>query len=183
MNKANYILVTLSILLIPTICLSQSRLYEPVSEHEQNYFNSSKRNIFPDDIRENIAAYSNELIAWVGIVQKYRVFEEEEYWAVEYLLKHQYYDWIEDFVGEGPIKLSPLGEGYYSVIWYFKKSSNLNELLSGVIGDLLITYGVPHDVIEFNLIRLETKYIRHVPKQYVGTSWLPYDRKLLGGNY
>ena len=99
MNKSLYIILALLIILIPTCCLSQTRLYEPCSEIERSYFDNCKKYIFPDDIRDNIAAYSDALIAWVGIIQEYRVFEEEEYWAVEFLLKHHYYDWIEDFVG------------------------------------------------------------------------------------
>jgi hypothetical protein len=150
---------------------------------EASYFDNAKRDVFPDDIRKNITAYSNQLIVLVGIVQNYRVHEEEEYWSVEYLLKHHYYDWIEDFYQNHPINLSPLGEGYYSVFWNIKKSADINNYLSKVEGDLLITYGFPHDVVEFKVIRLDTKYIRFVPKQYVSTSWIPYDKKWLGGDY
>jgi hypothetical protein len=166
----------------PTSLFSQTRLYEPVSEVEKEYFDHSNRSVFPDDIRNSIDKYANELIVLTGIVEKYRVFEEEDYWVVDYLLKHHYYDWIEDFVGPEPIKLSPLGEGYFNAYWLFKKTADLDSILADIRGDLIIAYGVPFDLIEFDIIRLETKYIRHIPKQYVDTSWLPYGRYWLGGS-
>ena len=176
MNKFYCISLIIIILVVPTSIFSQTRIYKPISETEEKFFNNSNRHVFPDDIRKSIDEYVTELIVWTGIVEKHRVFEEEDYWAVDYLLKHHYYDWIEDFVGKGPIKLSPKGEGYFTATWLFKKTADIDSILKHVNGDLLIVYGNPFDLIEFDVIRLETKYIRHVPKQYVDTSWLPYGR-------
>jgi hypothetical protein len=182
MKKSHYMMLILLVLMVPTSIFSQTRLYKPVSEVEEEYFDRSNRHVFPDDIRSGIDGFANELIVLTGIVEKYRVFEKEDYWVVDFLIKHHYYDWIEDFVGQRPIKLSPLGEGYFTVYWLFEKTADLDTVLADIEGDLFIAYGVPFDLIEFDVIRLETKYIRHVPKQYVDTSWLPYGREWLGGS-
>ena len=57
----------------------------------------------------------------------------------------------------------------------------MESILNDVTGDLLIVYGVPLELIEFGIVRLDTKYIRHVSKKYVYTSWLAYDREWLEG--
>ncbi len=61
--------------------------------------------------------------------------------------------------------------------WLFKKTADMESILKDVNGDLLIVYGIPYDIVEDGVIRLETKYIRHISKQYVDTSWLPYGRE------
>ncbi len=177
LHKFNCVIFFSFILLFPTTIFSQTRFYKPVSELEANFFHNSKFNVYPDDVREDIDAHTDELLVWTGIVEKHLVFEEEEYWEVDYLIKHHYYDWIEDFTGKGPIKLSPLGEGYFTARWLFKKTADIAKLLADVNGDLLIVYGIPCEIFDFDVIRLETKYIRHIPKQYVGIWFIPYERE------
>ena len=153
-----------------------SRYYMPVSDWENEAFTAADRTIFPDDVR-NDPAYLGEdstPVAWAGVVQKYRIEEHDDFNVVFFYMKHHYYDWIETFDERPPIKLSPLGEGYFLAGWRFKKDTDLSSFT--VVGELNIVYGRPAVVHDDGAVEVGAEYIRAVSPEFYTTEFFPYKR-------
>ena len=118
-------------------------------------------------------------MAWVGIVEEYLVHEDRGTWTVDYLIRHHYYNWVEDFGPHGrPIQLSPDGEGLFITSGTFKTLKHVEQYTDDVVGDLLIVYGTPGP-IRHGVIYVIPKYWRRVFKQFVDADWFPYGRETL----
>ena len=170
--------IVLFLITVTTLVYSQSRHYKPNSQSEENVYQIIDKNIWPNDVRENIEIYKNNLIGWTGIIEKAIVLDEngEDYWIIELFVRHHYYDWIEDFgIGNKPIRLSPDGEGYFICYSFISRNADIEKVTIETIGDFVINYGRPVMVKE-NAIILSTEYLRHISKVYVNTNWLNYYR-------
>jgi hypothetical protein len=79
---------------LPMMCTTE---YTPGTQWEQREYDKADESIYPDDIRENIDEYREQLIIWPGIIvdNDTRVSVDEV--EITFLLEHHYYDWIEDF--------------------------------------------------------------------------------------
>lgn len=174
MKKLFWIIFSLIILL--SSCLS-SRLYQPMNDTENVYYININKNIWPDDVRSNIENYAEEFVGWAGIVQQYRIENN----AVRFTMTHHYYDWIEDFgYAKGPILLSPDGEG--DIIGYYIlrqdiTEDQLNEFTKDLLGDCIILYGFPNEIMENGEILMDTKYARRISKKNVDPEWRSYGRQ------
>ena len=162
---------------------SQSRIYRPVSDWENQFWQVFDRNVWPDDVRGNFESYRNTLVGWVGIIENFMVdTSHEEYNVIGYYLRHHYFNWIEDFGYSTPINLSPLGEGYFICYYLLIKDHDVNEFIDDIIGDLIINYGYPIEIDEYDgTITLTTEYMRGIGRQFVNPNWLPYGRGGLFG--
>ena len=162
---------------------SQTRQYVPVSDRENQFYQNFDRNVWPNDVRQDINLYNNILVGWVGIVEKFMIdTSNEEYNILGLFLRHHYYDWIENFRQSTPINLSPNGEGYFIVYYLAIKDFNITELTEDIIGNLIINYGYPIEIDEEDgTITLTTQYMRLIGKEYVNPNFLPYGRSGLGG--
>ena len=165
-------------LVILSSCVS-SRQYKPINDIENIYYVNVNKNIWPDDLRENgIENYYDEFIGWVGIVEKY-VIENN---GVQFTMKHHYYDWIEDFgYSKGPFLLSPDGEGYI-VGNYALRPDVISEFIQDFIGDCVIIYGYPKEILENGEIIIDTEYARRISKRYVDPNWIAPGFKKYGRN-
>jgi hypothetical protein len=178
MKKLYYIAV---LLFVTSSIYAQTRKYQPVSQWENQFYQIINKNVWPDDVRENIELYKNTLVGWVGIIKKFITDENnDEYNIIGFYIKHHFFDWIEDFgMGNKPIRLSPDGEGYFVCYYYVKKDFDINELTKDVIGDCIINYGNPTE-IDDGVIILSTEYLRIIPKIYVDPDWIKYGRNGFG---
>ena len=167
----------ITLLFVSMNLYSQSRLYRPVSEYENQFYQKIDKNIWPDDIRNNIDSFKETLVGWVGIVEKFMIdTTNEEYNIIMFYVRHHYYDWIEDFgIGNKPIRLSPDGEGYFVCNYLTRKEFDTDELTKDIIGDCIMNYGYPL-YIDDDTIIMSTNYLRHIVKEYVNSNWLKYGR-------
>jgi hypothetical protein len=159
-----------------------SRQYQPISELENRFYQNIDKNIWPDDVREDIDLYKNTLVGWVGIIERFMIDEtNDEYNIISFYVKHHYYDWIENLDSENiPIRLSPDGEGYFVCNFYATKRADISDLTEDIIGDCIINYGSPIG-INNEVIILFSNYFRMIQKIYVNSNYLPYGRNGLGG--
>jgi len=157
-----------------------SKPYEPIDSEKTHYVKANK-NIWPDDLRKNgIENYHNTFIVWVGIVDEYEIENN----IIKYTMKHHYYDWIEDFgYKKGPFLLSPDGEGYIVGNHVLKSDITedvINELVNDFIGDCIVLYGYPKEILNDGKIVIDTKYSRRISKKYVDPNWIAPSFKKYG---
>jgi hypothetical protein len=151
--------------------------YQPISDWEQREFDEASRDVYPDDVRENLEQYESTVVAWPGIILESTIEEREEDIEVVLLLEHHYYDWLEDYsVQRERIFLSPRGEGLFKTSWSLKKDADLDEIreVSGP-GDLAIVYGRP-ERIEGDMVLVRSTYVRAIDRQWYTTEILDYGR-------
>jgi hypothetical protein len=174
MDKKFFIALAIGIAFVGCIssCAS-SRMYKPLGDIEKMHYIKVNKDIWPDDLRNNgIANYSDKFIGWVGIVEEYKVENN----IIQFTIKHHYYDWVEDFgYSKGPILLSPDGEGYIIGNHVFEPDITedvIREAFKNLVGDCIIIYGYPKEILDDGKIVIDTKYSRNIPKKYVDPSWI-----------
>ena len=64
-----------------------SRDYTPHSDQERVEFEKADRNIYPDDIRQDITKFKNTAIAWAGIIQEVSSIDEEDHMEMILLIE------------------------------------------------------------------------------------------------
>jgi hypothetical protein len=146
---------------------AQTRLYQPASEEEKQIYLNINKNIWPDDVRQDIEKYKNMLVGWVGIIEKVTVdYSNNDHYILGIHIKHYYYDWIEDFgVGYKPIKLSSEGEGYIFCNYYMKRDWDpevIRILADDILDDCAILYCSPLEIIEDGIVNVTVKYLRTI---------------------
>ncbi|MDC4204579.1 MAG: hypothetical protein MPW14_07480 [Candidatus Manganitrophus sp.] len=152
--------------------------YQPVSSWEKQASDRANRNVFPDDVRNDLAGNSSTVVAWPGVVLNSEFIEHPDNIEVQFVLEHHYYDWLEDHsVQKEKIFLSPRGEGQFKTSWFVKKESNTDEMRKAASpGNLVIVYGTPERVNDDRSISLKSVYIRGIDKQWYRTDVLDYGR-------
>jgi hypothetical protein len=105
-------LLTFLLVLLGGCTLPHTRTYQPVSPWEKQVFTRANRNVFPDDIRNDLFRSHDALVAWPGVVLASEFVDHEDGIEIQFLLEHHYYHWIEDFsIQRERVFLSPRGEG------------------------------------------------------------------------
>ena len=151
--------------------------YQPISDWEQTEFDKARRDVYPDDVRENLEQYESTVVAWPGIILESTIEEREEDIEVTFVLEHHYYDWLEDYsVQREKIFLSPRGEGLFKTSWLLKKDADLAEIreASGP-GNLAIVYGIP-ERMDADAVVVKSTYVRAIDEQWYTTEMLDYGR-------
>jgi len=151
--------------------------YQPISDWEQTEFDKARRDVYPNDVRENLDHYESTMVAWPGIIQESTIEEREESIEATFVLEHHYYDWLEDFsIQREKIFLSPRGEGLFKTSWLLKKDADLAEIReASAPGNLAIVYGIP-ERMEGDVVVVRSSYIRAIDKQWYTTEILDYGR-------
>ena len=154
-----------------------SREYTPHSDQERVEFEKANRNVYPDDIRNDISRYKDTTIAWAGIIKEASIVDEKDHMEMIFLVEHHYYDWIEDINPKQEwIWLSPRGEGEFATKWGLKKDTSQSEIQEMTKpGELEIVYGIPQ-AVEDGVIVIEASYIRGIAERYYTTDKLDYGR-------
>lgn len=180
--KTIVIILALAVSLIPSGCASflgpkmGSREYTPHSEQERAEFEKANRNVYPDDIRQDISQYKNTTIAWAGIIREVTTTDEKDHMEMIFLIEHHYYDWIEDIgTAYGTHWLSPRGEGNFKAKIGFAKDELAIREKWGAIKNMVIVYGTPHMVDNDGVIYINTAIVFFAGRNYT-TRMLNYGR-------
>jgi hypothetical protein len=124
--------------------------YRPVNKHEKTEFSLDRLDIYPDDVRANISAYTNAPVAWAGVILGSDARDDDNGLtiAVDSIFEHHYFDWVQEDGGKHlKLSLSPRGEGVFHVKWRMKKlkvdASFPDSQKYAKRGKLAIVYGTP----------------------------------------
>ena len=172
---ANALLISLLFLVIGC---PHTGSYRPVSSWENQAFDRANRNVFPDDVRNDLASNRDTLVAWPGVVLSSEFVDHPDNIEVRFVFEHHYYDWLEDSsIQKEKLFLSPRGEGQFRTSWFLKKESNIEEMRKAAgAGNLVIVYGTPERINDDRSIYLKSVYIRGIEKQWFRTDVLDYGR-------
>ena len=171
--KTTIFIVSIAVSLLLISCTSfftpvmGSREYTPHSDQERIEFEKANRNVHPDDVRQNISVHENTTIAWLGIIQERSAIDEKDHMEMIFLIKHHYYDWIEDITpGWETHWLSLKGEGLFKAKIGFEKEDLAVREEWGTEGNM---------VDDDNVIYINTTIVFFAGGNYT-TRRLTYDR-------
>lgn len=162
---------------------SNSWPYQPETKPEKIEFRGDRLDVYPDDVRKNLAAYTNVGVAWVGVIRGTDAHEEDvgDKIRASTVFEHHYFDWVEDKGKHGwQLAVSPRGEGVFSTEWYLKKTvrdagAANAEHFAGP-GKLAIVYGVPEKILPDGTIVLKYRYLRIIGHPHFTTNEFDYGR-------
>ena len=155
-----------------------SKFYAPSTDEEREVFAKARRDVFPDDVRQDVDAHRSTLVTWVGIIESARWLDRDHPTA-EFLLEHHYWDWIEDHSIQREVAfLSPRGEGRFSCIKPFAESKTCDPLPAPQ--SMAIVYGYPEAVrADSAVVDLRCIVISIAPPEWYGTDIWDYGRDYL----
>ena len=159
-------------------CAGCVRPYRCGSDLEQDAYNRSVRNVYPEDIRVTPDGYIDRfMVAWAGIIVKSTHEVRGDEVEVELTIQHHHFDWLEDFkLGENLFILSPRGEGQFHTVWYMRMDWGLDEVKRWTEpGNMAVAYGTPKSV-ENGVIELEAYCVRLILRRRVRFCDEPYGR-------
>jgi hypothetical protein len=174
------------VLMVTMFFLTCSLNYKPASDWEKREFENARFDVYPEDIRENLAEYKTTEVAWAGIIQVSERYENPNSQEFALLMEHRYFDWKPTYRNSNIIyHPSASGEGLFQTSWFLKKDADLDfysELYAPE--NLALVYGVPDTVIN-DVVFLKCKYIRIIKKgdffpeyyNYVPEGRAPYVEK------
>jgi hypothetical protein len=137
-------------------------VYQPLPKWEAKFFAQARRDVFPQDVRQNPERFKNTLVVWTGIIKKIEYVQHSSTPFVQFTVEHHYFSWIghSTILGEKYL-VSPRGEGYFTSIWP-NSSEDAPFLKQFAVGDFLIAYGFP-SVINNKMVGLDpTQHLRAI---------------------
>jgi hypothetical protein len=133
-------------------CVYYSKPFEPpVSTDQQKLFAAARRDVFPDQVRQDPDAYADTLVAWAGIVEDARLVPMGSDTALIISVAHHYFDWIEDHGAQAELFfLSSRGEGVFFIaksvpqdsLEYWKAEAPQH------VGKMLVAVGEPENQLK-----------------------------------
>jgi hypothetical protein len=152
-----------------------TRGYKPISEWEKTAFTKANRQIYPNDVRGDFAAFDSARVAWPGIVLKAEPKNRDSVIEIHFVIQHHYYDWLEDFsIQQERIFLSPRGEGVFETTWWVQPTADTSVITQSV-GNMVIVYGIPASIRD-SIIVLNAYYIREIERKWFATDIFDYGR-------
>jgi hypothetical protein len=154
-----------------------SRVYEPLPKWERQFFETARRDLYPDDVRKSPEKYKKTLVAWAGIIKNIAFDTENGSQAARFTIEHHYFDWIGDYgVQKERYFLSPRGEGLFALAWPVDTQEDKLFIQQFAAGDMIIAYGYP-SMIKNDLIGFyPTENIRAFKPDLYRTDMLDYGR-------
>ena len=154
-----------------------SRAYRPLPQWEARFSAQARRDVFPNEVRQNPDAFTNTLVAWTGIITSIEYFTNRPTTVVRFTAAHHYFDWIEDIsVQRERFFMSPRGEGSFAVQSIAESLDDQRFVDQFAVGDMLVAYGYP-TVIRTNFIGLNPSVnLRAIKPQWFRTDVLDYGR-------
>lgn len=154
-----------------------SRLYEPLPQWERQYFETARRDVFPDDVRKSPDEYKDTLVVWTGIIKTISIDTEDNERVARFTIEHHYFDWIEDNgIQREKFFLSPRGEGMFALGWAIDPARYDQFMEDFAVGDMIIAYGNPSMIKDQLISFYPTFTIRPVKPQWYRTDILDYGR-------
>jgi hypothetical protein len=164
----------LMVVLIALIGCPHSKLYQGLSDGEREHFNKSSREIFPNDVRNDLERFRATKVAWPGFITEGKWAQVEEGFVTTFFIEHHFYDWILDYsIQKEKIFLSPKGEGMFATNCTSKAEQESQT--ASAVGNLIIVYGTPVGVEE-GIVTLSCDYARLIKREWVRTDVFEYGR-------
>ena len=151
-----------------------------MNEGERAAFLKARRDVFPDDVRQDIKKYEPQLLLWTGIVKGIEFSAQEHLARVR--VEHHYWDWIEDHSFQREIAfLSPRGEGLFECLLEFPTAEDALAFKEHLppVGDMAIAYGMPLTQDKDGVILLRCVILRAIKQGYYATDIMDYGRDFL----
>jgi len=149
-----------------------SKRYAPAGAAEEELFSKARRDVYPDDVRSNLAGYESETVLWTGIVRQVDEVEPGKYRLV---VEHHYWDWIEDYSVQKEIAfLSPHGEGQFECRFAGKEAVSRDQIAR--VADMAIVYGVPRSVGTDGTVVMTCPFWKTLRRELYATDIFEYGR-------
>lgn len=173
-----------ALLLLPGCFATASpRAYGPQDADEEQIFRLARRDIFPRDVRNDVASYRSLLLLWSGIIVDSHVQHYPDGDFLELLIEHHYWDWTENYSdgagrnGAASVFLSPRGEGFFGCSFPVTESNTPSS--TAQVQEMAIVYGVPDRVTDDGIVVLDCAVLRSLKKEYYTTDVRNYGRDWL----
>jgi hypothetical protein len=157
--------------------------YQPASRPEKIEFCNDRLDVYPDQVRNDLNAYTNLPVVWAGIILSTDAHDRDigDQVIADTILEHHYFDWVQDVKhGKLRLALSPRGEGFFRTKWSMKKTTLDATFKNGEKfakkGKLAIVYGVPESVAPDGTITLKYRYLRILDMDHFNTNQFDYGR-------
>lgn len=157
--------------------------YEPANKPERIEFKRARLEVYPDDVRKDLAHYVNTPVAWVGVIRSTDAQEDDFGGRIsaESVFEQHYFDWQQDTDACGVnLLVSPRGEGAFSCHWQMRKTDNDASAYDAEkfahAGKLAIVYGVPESVTADGTVVLKYCYLRILSRAHFSTNEVDYGR-------
>jgi hypothetical protein len=163
--------------------------FQPRDAGEERAFAAARKDIFPTDVRADLANYRETLLLWSGVVVASAVREQAGQKVLLALFEHHYWDWMMHLGPHGHMAyVSPRGKGMFQCVSPAENLRLGEEALP--LSNLAAVYGVPTAVNEQGVVILRCVLIRtgehdaYTTKQWdYGRAWAltrdATDRKVL----
>ena len=155
--------------------------YTPAKSTENAAYSKANRYVYPNDVRTNLAQFTNGMVVWAGIITRTDAAEGKN-GLIDAVttLDHHYFDWSEDqLTGHKEYTLSPRGEGPFKIAWQLRRteadSTPATAERYAAPGKMAIVYGVPKTV-NGEVVSLDYTYLRIMDPQDVSTEKYDYGR-------
>lgn len=155
-----------------------SKAYAPPhGSFEASLFATARRDIFPDDVRQQPQAHKNEILAFTGVIRSSRI--EGDFIVTDY--EHHFWDWVEDYGAQRErVFLSPRGEGKFRCRQPLASFSEGRDLPLPKPGFMAIAYGAVDGVERDSTVVLRcAPLIKTLPPERFGTDIWDYGRSYL----
>jgi hypothetical protein len=175
-------------------CSTTDSPYKPVTRHERIEYRNDRGDIYPEDVRKDLAYYSKVRVAWAGIILSNNSVGDDVDGRIrmDTVFQQHYFDWEQDEHPDGVrLLVSPRGEGNFRMRWHaVRKDPDATEddaMKYARPGKLALVYGTPESIDADGTIVLRYHYIRILGTGHfsateltygrVGESFHPYDEK------
>jgi hypothetical protein len=156
--------------------------YQPINTPEEIEYKQARLDVYPEDVRNDLAHYTNTPVAWVGVIRSTDAQEDDKGGKISALttFDHHYFDWEQDTDPGLNLLVSPRGEGEFACHWKLKKKDNDagadDAEKFAHKGKLAIVYGVPESVMPDGTVVLTYRYLRIVSRSHFVTNYISYGR-------
>jgi hypothetical protein len=157
--------------------------YHPVTRPEKIEYRNDRPDIYPEDVRKNLAYYSKVRVAWAGIILSNNATEEDVDGKIrmDTVFVHHYFDWTQDDHSDGVrLLISPRGEGLFRMRWSVSRrdrdATDADAMKYAAPGKLALVYGTPESVDDDGTIVLRYHYIRILGPGHFSANELTYGR-------
>lgn len=164
-------------------CVQQPGPYQPLAKPELKEYSRDRLNVYPNDVRDDLDAYTNTPVVWVGTIHSSDAQDEDVGGKirVETVFDHHYFNWRQLGAGRhAQLSVSQRGEGRFRARWYmvrkYPDAGAADAQLYAARGKLAIFYGVPVSVDPDGTVVLHYHYVRILDESDFTTEGKMYGR-------
>ncbi len=182
MKKSRLIFSVLLLIGLAGCATPGSKLFEPESREGKAAYSHARKDIYPQQVRENPERYANDTVVWAGIVKNVELFQSQYGPALMVRIAHHYFDWIEDHGAQPEVFfLSPRGEGDFMIILKPNRGMTQKEANESVpAGTMVVAVGKIYVKMAKNNntmpLPLVEEYFQFIDRKWYRTDVFDYGR-------